>query len=73
MTNPNTHANEGSAQPMPGLSKRAQEQLKPRKASAYSFAFPSAYAASSPRSAPEPTNTQGQSAKTRRSAKGLSQ
>ncbi|QIM51604.1 hypothetical protein [Hydrogenophaga crocea] len=40
MTKPNTHANEGSAQPMKGLSKRAQRELAPRKASAYSFAKP---------------------------------
>ena len=37
----NTASNWRSAQPMPGLSKRAQEQLKPRTAGVYSKAQPS--------------------------------
>lgn len=39
-TKPNTHASEASAQPIKGLSKRAQQQLQPRRFSTFSLARP---------------------------------
>jgi hypothetical protein len=39
-TKTNTHANGASAQPMPGLSARAQAALAPRHFGAYSKAVP---------------------------------